>query len=144
MIVVRRQRRFMKYRQLASWRIGPSFFRSGGLISIANGMKYVAWISDPMNRDAEDMRFRLFAPFEEREIILDQSQPGMLMAAEFSPIRNGWWPVAGTPSACLECCFRKKLVLSKGIWMKFSVSHSLQIHKLWHRAARMVEFTCGI
>ena len=44
-------------RKLADW---PELFSgSGGLISIANGMKYVAWISDPMNRDAEDMRFRL-------------------------------------------------------------------------------------
>ena len=78
-------------RKLADW---PELFSgSGGLISIANGMKYVAWISDPMNRDAEDMRFRLFAPFEEREIILDQSQPGMLMAAEFSP--DTQWLVAG-------------------------------------------------
>ena len=34
-----------------------------------------------------------FCSFEEREIILDQSQPGMLMAAEFSP--DTQWLVAG-------------------------------------------------
>lgn len=63
------------------------------LISVANGMQYVAWMSDPFSRSAIELKLRLFNPFEEREIELEQSQPGMLFAAEFSP--DAQWLVAG-------------------------------------------------
>ena len=64
-----------------------------GLMSIANGMQYVAWMPDMWNRSVEEVKLRLFQPFEEREIELEHSQPGKLIAAEFSP--DAQWFVAG-------------------------------------------------
>ena len=77
--------------KVADW---PQIFSgSGGLVSVANGMQYVAWMPESWNRNPEEYRFRVFAPIEEREINLEESQPGMLIAAEFSPDTR--WLVAG-------------------------------------------------
>ena len=78
-------------RKLMDWPHSSS--RDTGLMSIANGMQYVAWMPDMWNRTVTEVKLRLFQPFEEREIELEDSQPGKLIAAEFSP--DTQWLVAG-------------------------------------------------
>lgn len=77
--------------KVADWPLSSS--TRAHLITVSNGMQYVAWMSDPFNRNATELKLRLFNPFEEREIELEESQPGMLFAAEFSP--DAQWLVAG-------------------------------------------------
>ncbi len=64
------------------------------LLSVANGMQYLAWMPDDWwGSGSNSGHLRLFNPFEEREIELQHSQPGVLIAAEFSPDTS--WLVAG-------------------------------------------------
>ncbi len=78
-------------RKVMDWPHSSS--RDTGLMSVANGMQYVAWMPEWWNRSVTELRLRLFQPFEEREIELEDSQPGKLIAAEFSP--DAQWLVAG-------------------------------------------------
>ena len=78
-------------RKLMDW---PHFSSmETGLMSIANGMQYVAWMPDMWSRSVAEVKLRLFQPFEEREIALEHSQPGKLIAAKFSP--DTQWLVGG-------------------------------------------------
>ena len=77
--------------KLTDWPLSSS--TRAGLIAIANGVQYVAWMPDSWNRSVSELKLRLFNPFEEKEIELEQSQPGKLFAAEFSP--DTQWLVAG-------------------------------------------------
>jgi serine/threonine protein kinase/WD40 repeat protein len=78
-------------RKMMDWPHSSS--KDTGLMSIANGLQYVAWMPEIWNRSVAEVKLRLFQPFEEREIELEHSQPGLLIAAEFSP--DTQWLVAG-------------------------------------------------
>jgi len=78
-------------RKMMDWPHSSS--KDTGLMSIAGGLQYVAWMPEIWNRSVDEVQLRLFQPFEEREIQLENSQPGLLIAAEFSP--DTQWLVAG-------------------------------------------------